>query len=460
MKLWMRLMAAMLVIAVLPVVFLTRYATNYFHLFTRQAQEEQMSQAGWMITELFRAVPEPEERQRLMEGYSTRSGRRYRFYDTDLNVILDAGDVGEVSFENNRDVRQSLASGGTAARWWIRPDRSRLFYYVSVPLKDEEGTVLGVAQVIEDTDRITWALGYLHDQQLRGVWWIAAGCILFSAGFSWLLTRRLRRLRRAALTFGETGTLPALPLKGKDEVAELAQGFDRMAAELKRKQAYNRDFVLTTLHELKTPLTAMHGASDILATRDQLSEEDRKRFAGNIHHQSERMLGLVRELQTLTSLDVELPGEGGEELDLAEWLPAAIERLRPGLHHTVNLRLPEGSYRIHVIANRLEQALANLLNNADRYHVGPDPVVVEVTLQEAAWTLKVIDQGPGIQEEDLSRIFDRYFTTVPRDQSGSSGRGLGLSVVKRIVEHHGGSVHAENGKENGAEVGFTLQMQP
>lgn len=143
MKLWMRLMAAMLIIAVLPVIFLTRYATNYFHIFTRRAQEEQMSQAGWMITELFRSVQDPEERQRLMEGYSARSGRRYRFYDPDLNVILDAGAIGEVSFENNRDVRQALESGGPAARWWIRPDRSQLFYFVSVPLKDDQERVLG-----------------------------------------------------------------------------------------------------------------------------------------------------------------------------------------------------------------------------------------------------------------------------------------------------------------------------
>ncbi|GEM_PF-3508117 len=456
MKLWMRLMAAMLLIAVLPVVFLTRYATNYFHLFTRQAQEEQMSQAGWMVTELFRSVPDPDERQRLMEGYSTRSGRRYRFYDPERNVVLDAGKIGQVSFEHNRDVQQAFESGGTSARWWIRPDRSQLFYYVSVPLKDEEGTVMGVAQVIEDTNRITWALGTLHDQQLRGVWWIAAGCVLFSAGFSLLLTRRLRRLQKAALTFGTTGTLPDLPMKGRDEVAELARGFDSMAVELKRKQAYNRDFVLTTLHELKTPLTAMHGASDILASRDQLTDADRKRFAGNIRHQSDRMLGLVRELQTLTSLDVDLPGEIHEELNIRDWLEDVVERLRPGLSHKVEVKVDDDIDLMKMIPNRIEQAVTNLLKNADRYHSGSEPVLVRVERKNMIITFRVIDQGPGIKEEDLDRIFDRYFTTVPRDQPGSSGRGLGLSVVKRIIDHHGGQIFAKNNPERGAEVGFAI----
>jgi signal transduction histidine kinase len=461
MKLWMQLMAAMLLVAVLPVVFLTRYATTYFHYFTREAQEEQMSQAGMMVTELFRSVPDATERRKLLEAYSARSGRRYRFYDSDSTLLLDVGDLGEIDFGDNRDVARALESGGPSARWWLRPDRSSLFYFVSVPLKNEDGDVLGVAQVIEDTNRITRALSRLHDQQLGGVWWIAGGCVVFSAGFSWLLTRRLRRLRTAALQFGATGALPNLPEQGRDEVADLARGFRQMATELKKRHAYNRDFVLTTLHELKTPLTAMHGAADLLYTRETLSAEDRKRFAGNIQHQSTRMLGLVKELQTLTSLDVDLPEEQPEEVDIETWLPDVVERLRPGLLHPVDISLEKpDAGPVIIVPHRIEQALANLLNNADRYQPEGLPLQVIFNKGDSEWTLSVRDQGPGIEEENLDRIFDRYFSTVPRDQPGSAGRGLGLSVVRRIAEHHHGTVHAHNARDRGAVVGFSVPTDP
>jgi two-component system sensor histidine kinase KdpD len=156
----------------------------------------------------------------------------------------------------------------------------------------------------------------------------------------------------------------------------------------------------------------------------------------------------------VTALDVDLPGEPEEEIDTTVWLGEALERIRPALRHAVEVEQTGG--RVQGVPGRLEQALVNLLHNADRYHRGGGPVRVRSTVGGTEWRLVVEDGGPGIPEENLHRIFDRYFTTAEEDGKGTRGRGLGLAVVKRIVEHHGGRVFADNRPEGGAAVGMVL----
>jgi signal transduction histidine kinase len=456
MKLGIKLLALLLAVAVLPVLFLTRYGTSYFHQFTKSMQEAQMEQAARLVGELHLTVSDPEQRQLVMDTYAKYSGRRYRFYDATGEVNLDAGEVGDVDFGENNDVKQAFETGEYSARWWLMPDRSRLYFFTSIPVMDVDGHVLGVAQVIEHTGRITKALMRLHEHQVQGVWWIALAAVGVAVVFSWLLTQRLRKLRLAAIEFASTGKIDGFAMNGRDEIADLASGFREMADELQRRQAYNRDFVLTTLHELKTPLTAMHGAADILQTRESLAPEDRKRFAGNIRYQSDRLLELVEELHTLTSLDVDLPSETKQSIDPGTWLTQVLERIQPALTHPVVLESQGEAVNLQMNAKRMEQVLVNILQNADRYHQGAEPIRIHSLLTSDQWRVEVRDDGPGIAPENLSRIFDRYFSTVPRDHVRSYGRGLGLAVVKRIIDHHGGTVFAHNPEEGGATVGFQL----
>jgi signal transduction histidine kinase len=245
-------------------------------------------------------------------------------------------------------------------------------------------------------------------------------------------------------------------MAGRDEVAQLAQGFQEMAEELQVRQAYNREFVQTTLHELKTPLTAMHGAADILYSRGELSAVDRKRFAGNIQVQSDRLLRLVEDLQTLTSLEMELPRERLEATAVGPFVAEVVQRIRPALSHEVEVISRDVERMVSLVPARIEQALINLLHNADRYQCGKNPIRVRVKDVEEKVEFAVEDDGPGITETDPLRIFERYFSTVPRDQCREYGQGLGLAVVKRIVEHHHGDVLAENPPSGGARIGFRL----
>ena len=457
MKLGLKLLAALLLLAVVPVLFVSRYATSYFHHYTKTAQEEWMAQSARVVGGLFQHVEDADARREVVRDFAEVSGRRYRVFDAEGALILDEGDVGEVAFGDNADVAEVLRTGAYAARWWIRPDRSRLFYFTAVPIHNPGGELLGVAQAVEHTSDITLAVLDLYRQQGRTTLWVTAGAVGFALLFAYGLTRRLRRLRGAAADFARGGDPSRFVLKGGDEVTDLATGFREMAEELKRRQAYNREFVLTTLHELKTPLTAIHGAAEILQTREALDVEDRRRFAGNIRSQSDRLLGLVRDLRTLTSLDVDLPVEKKVEVDAVEWLRKCVHRVEPGLRHRVEVSAAAAG-TVKMIPARMEQALINLLHNADRYHEGEGPLRARLEVGDGEWRLWVEDDGPGIPAENLDRVFDRYFTTATPTAGGSGerGRGLGLAVVKRIVEHHGGRVEVRNRAKGGASVGFSL----
>lgn len=456
MKLWMKLFLSLLVVAVLPTWFLSRYAHSTFHHFSKQGQEEQMAQAAHLLGEMFRSVTDPAERERVLSAHAERAGRRLRYYDPEGRLLFDAGDVGEIDFGGNPDVRKVLETRRYAARWWLKPDRSRLYYFAAVPVPDNSGELIGVAQVVEHTGRITSALIRLNAYQRTGLMWVSVGTVGLAIIFSVLLTRRLRRLRQAAQEFARGGDAEGFRMAGGDEVAELARGFLEMAEELRIRQAYNREFVQTTLHELKTPLTAMHGAADILHSRGELSAVDRKRFAGNIQVQSDRLLRLVEGLQTLTSLDMELPREQMEATAAGPFVAEVIQRIRPALSHEVRVIGQDLDVIVSLVPARIEQALINLLHNADRYHCGGGPVRARVKVVGPNIEFAVEDDGPGITETDPLRIFDRYFSSVPRDQCREYGQGLGLAVVKRIVEHHHGIVLAENLPDGGARIGFIL----
>lgn len=457
MKLWMKLFLVLLMVSVIPTWLLSRYASSYFHLFTRKVQEEQMAKTGRWMGYLYREVTDDAEREAVFNAHAADAARRLRFFDDTGRLVYDSGEDVVLFFDDNPDVTKAIVTGKYAARWWLLPDRSRLYYFTSVPAFDPEGRLIGVAQVVEHTGRITTALIRLHRYQQSGLIWVTGGSVLFAVIFSFLLTRKLRQLRQAARQFALDGSTDGFRMRGGDEVAELSSGFMEMAEQLKARQAYNRDFVQTTLHELRTPLTAMHGAADILKTREGLSAEDRKRFSGNIQIQSDRLLHLVQALQSLTSLDVELPQEKIERVPAGPLIAEILERIRPAFQHPVRLEGSEIKTKLEVAPARVEQVLINLLQNADRYHSGDKAIRVRLSEEDSGLRLVVEDEGPGISEEDPMRIFERYFSTVPRDANLEYGRGLGLAIVKRIMDHYHGDVFAGNKDEGGARVGVVFR---
>ncbi len=459
MKFRIRIILTMLAVAVLPMLLINRYALAFFHHFSKEALEHNMVNSAKLTSDVFQADMDAADRKTILAAHALETESRIRFFDAEETLLFDTGESPGLNIGENTDVQSALQTGQYAARWRLTPDRSRLYYFSAWPQIDPvTGEVEGVAQVIRHTAPITRAILNMKAHQTRATWWAAATSVILSVLFAILLTLRLRALRHAATEYAQTGDATGFEMTGKDEIADLAAEFRTMAKELEKRQAYNRDFVLTTLHELKTPLTAIQGAAELLRERPDLPAADRTKFAGNISFQSERLSRLVEELRAITSLDVELPGEPMQLMHIGMLIQNIVDRIRPAFNCEIILKGTDNQIMARVLPRRIEQVMVNLLENAERHNPEDKAVCVALSETETHARIRVMDQGPGFAPENIDRVFDRFFTTVPKGETLNQGRGLGLAVVKRIVEAHRGQVFALNRDEGGACVGFELPL--
>jgi signal transduction histidine kinase len=282
---------------------------------------------------------------------------------------------------------------------------------------------------------------------------LVLGAILTSVLIFGPARRRLRALEAAARRLGAGDLTARAPDRGGDEIAAVASAFNSMADDLAaRAEALaeadrtRRQLLADVSHELNTPITAVRGFLDTLSMSDLgLDEATRSRYLHIIGDETARLERLIGELLDLAKLE----GGGGSLLiqavdtrRLFERVAARHERAcaEAGIH--VELSVAPGAETIRGDPDRLEQALQNLAANAIRY--APRGTAVRLAAMRTAGTalLSVSDAGPGIPPEQLGYVFERFYKgdasrTTARSGGGS---GLGLSIVRAIVERHGGRV--------------------
>ena len=228
--------------------------------------------------------------------------------------------------------------------------------------------------------------------------------------------------------------------------------------DLRRTDQIRRDFVANVSHELRTPLTAIRGYVEALGETD-CSVEDNRRFLDIIARHTQRMERLVKDLLRLARLDA-----GQESLDIivcdtrslaeavvADMTPAAVVR-----RQRIDVAIGLGAETVRADAAKLHDALSNLMANAIIY--GPEDTTVRIHAErvDGRVAISVSDEGPGIPDEDLSRVFERFYRVDKSRARDPGGTGLGLAIVKHLVELHGGTVRAENGTEHGARFTITI----
>lgn len=275
--------------------------------------------------------------------------------------------------------------------------------------------------------------------------------------------KRLRALEQAARALGE-GRTDVRAAEGGDEVGSLARTFNAMAADLAARATAleeagraRRQLLADVSHELMTPLTAIRGYAETLAMAGvPLDEATRQRYLGIVLHETHRLEDIIGDLLDLARLE-----GGGDELSVeavpVEHLFGRVQDRHEPVVRERQLRLETtiapGTPPIQGDGGRLEQALQNVAANAIRHT--PEGGVIALRASpstDGRVLIEVRDSGPGIPAEHLPRVFDRFYK-VDASRAGTavrSGSGLGLSIVRAIVERHGGTVTAANAPEGGA----------
>ena len=281
---------------------------------------------------------------------------------------------------------------------------------------------------------------------------LALGAALL-AGYL-LAARTAAPLRRMAATAATVDGGDLTPRIGAEasaaiEVRTLAEAFDHMLDRLDDAFSRQRRFVSDASHELRTPLTAIRGQLEVLARSARPEPEEVRRVEGVVMVEMARIERLVRDLLTLARLDEGAPLER-REVPLAQYLRhLAAEESLGGV--AVG-EIAVGTLRAD--SDRLTQVLRNLLANARR-HAGPaGRVALSATASGTRLTIRVDDDGPGIDRGERERVFDRFHRSEAARDRHSGGSGLGLAIARSIVELHDGRIWVEESPLGGARVAF------
>jgi two-component system sensor histidine kinase MprB len=258
----------------------------------------------------------------------------------------------------------------------------------------------------------------------------------------------VRRLTAAAERIAETGEpSERVPEGGKGELARLGASFNTMLASLEESLETQRRFVADASHELRTPLTSIQTNIDVLRGDIELSAEQRRALLDDLHRESQEMRSLIASLLELARSGAD---PNREPFQFDELVEDALERARS--------RFPSITWEAPVVEatvvdgdrDRMERAVWNLLENAGKWSGEGGTVEVSLTGGE----LSVRDHGPGLEEEDLPLVFERFYRSAAA--RSMPGAGLGLSIVHGVAEAHGGTVVAENAEGGGAR--FRLHL--
>jgi two-component system, OmpR family, sensor histidine kinase MprB len=281
---------------------------------------------------------------------------------------------------------------------------------------------------------------------------IAGGGIAVASALGFAVSRAtlapVKRLTAAAERVTETGDLSErIETGGKDELGRLATSFNTMLAALEDSTRAQRQLVADASHELRTPLTSLRTNVEVLAGGRELPAGERERLLHDVIEQTGEMTNLIAELIELARGEQQAAEPEDVRLDLVA--AQAVERVRrdrPGVSFTTVL----DESVVHGVPANIERAVVNLLDTAAKW----SPPGGDVEVRVADGVVSVRDRGPGIADEDLPYVFDRFYrATAARGQPGS---GLGLAIVRQVAEAHGGGVTAERPEDGGTLMTMRL----
>jgi two-component system sensor histidine kinase MprB len=306
----------------------------------------------------------------------------------------------------------------------------------------------GAVEVARSMTEVDHSLGRIKNLLVL----IAGGGIAIAAVLGLAVSRAalapVRRLTAATENVTETGDLSdRIEVDGRDELSRLAASFNAMLGALQESSRAQRQLVADASHELRTPLTSLRTNIEVLASERTLPAGERERLLTDVVEQLSEMTTLISELIDLARGEQQAAEPEEVRLDLVA--SEAVERARrnrPAVTFTTNLQ----ESTVQGVPSTIERAVANLLDNAAKW--SPPGGDVEVAVRDGE--ISVRDHGPGIEEEDLPYVFDRFYRS--RSARGRPGSGLGLAIVRQVAVAHGGEVVAEPADGGGTRMTLRL----
>jgi two-component system sensor histidine kinase BaeS len=335
--------------------------------------------------------------------------------------------------------------------------------FVMAPV-DVNGALKGLVVVPPARGGVLWLLQ--RWLSWPGTLVLVVGTILAAVLVFAPVRRRLRALEEATERLGRGDLRARAPEGGGDEIARVAQSFNRMAEELaardealRASDRLRRQMLADVSHELRTPLTSIRAYIETLQMPEVAADADRRsRYFSTMEHETRRLERIVSDLVDLARYESGVDTLEPRVFSLARLftqVAARHEREAEARQVSIDCAVDDAADDVTADPHRIDQAVDNLVANALRHTSGGGRVTLRAWREADRVVLSISDTGEGIAPEHLPHVFERFYKVDPSRPGGTAGSGLGLSIVKAIVERHGGTIRAAS--EPG-RTEFTIEL--
>lgn len=370
-------------------------------------------------------------------------------------ILAKSANVDKAMEKHLKNTMEHVPTNGTVIeKHW----RSSNYICTVSPIKIQ-GKNKGFVYMFLGTDSIRTLIDHLTDQ------FIIIGAITFFLTvitvflLSKILTIPLVYMKKATKKMSKGDLSVSLNIRRKDEIGELADSILQLAHDLDYIKKERGEFLASVAHELRTPLTYVKGYADI-ALRNNLSLEERHKYLSIIKEETEHLTNLVEDLFELAQMEHHNFIIDKQETNLSEFLNNVVKKIQPA-YIDKNIRIvwscPQ-SLTLALDTQRFEQVMINLCNNAYRHSYKDSEINIRVNKEINNVKISISDQGEGIPEKDIPYIFERFYRVDKSRTRSSGGSGLGLSIVKEIVELHGGTVTIESKPNDDTTVNIKIPI--
>ncbi len=452
---------------ILLLIFGITAISSYSILFIRnyllnEGEQQILNDTEWLSITIENLRQDEQFETNLNEAART-SGYRLSIYDEEGILFAsvpyheDVVAPGRLETTLRGSIRQN-----SEVRLMDLPESDELSAYVALDGENNPAHYLQVSiykdQIYEPIKTIRWII-------YTGMFISMGLVILVSVLFSRYISRPIIQLESAARDIAGGNVDRTLDLDRNDEFGTLAKSLNKMAdrlradnEELKRLYERQSQFFADITHEIRNPLHTISGSLEMLQIK-KLDEKKRDQYLDTAFRQTERISRLFKDLVTLQRYDSDSYFIERKVFDMKSVLND-VEQLygSRAKEKGISLVFDDKSVSVYADPNKIEQVLENLISNAIKY-TNEGKIEVKLTKSEDELLVEVIDTGIGISEDHLDRLFDRFYRTDKARSRDKGGTGLGLAVVKSILNAHNSDIYVESTQGKGSRFWFYLQIQ-
>ncbi len=369
-------------------------------------------------------------------------------------------------------IGQFLREGNTETILGDDPRKEGRQKVFSAAKIEEEGRELGYVYVIlasEEYDSVREALINSYILKLGGVYGLItiASTLIIGILAIWLITKNLQKIIDTVKRFQKGEMSARIEVKTGGEIKRLAESFNEMAdtivgniENLKSMENLRRELVGNVSHDLRTPLSVIHGYIETLIIKeDKLSEEDKQTYLARALDGTERLKKLVGELFELSKLEAKQVTPKKEAFFINELIDDITQKYSLILNEknlTISANNHEEPFMVYADISLIERVLQNLIDNAIKFTPEKGSIQLDLNAKKEQVEIKVTDTGKGIPEDQVPFVFDRYHIGDKRVTLDNNSTGLGLAIVKRILEIHDSTINLTSKLGKGTTFSFEL----